>query len=893
MKNLLFFLIFLVSFSGFSQNSYWKKVQNANVKSKMKLFKEQPVSYKVYELDKNVFIKNLEKSPQLTNKNRLKNILIPTDEGKMKTYEVFQSGTMSTELKAKYPSLRTYRIFSKNHQEQGSIVVSKWGVFIEVFRAGKSPFLVQPVSKKNNTYMVYNKKSLPKPKTFECFFDESESLAKKKEANKAKSSDNVLRRYRYAVGTTGEYSQYHIQLAINAGVINANATDAEKKLVVLAAVTTTIDRLNTVYERDLGVQLSLVPNEDQVIFLDPDTDPYDNADIMSMLNVNTQVLNDHLGVNNYDGGHLFTTYPGGGISGLGVICEDNQKARSVTGSDNPIGDPYDIDYVAHEVGHSFGANHTFANSCNDNRNTPTSVEPGSGSTIMAYAGICAPNVQGASDAYFHITSIKEITNFISFQGNCAQIIDIGNTAPVIQVETYANKYIPKSTPFMLSAQAVDNENDMLTFGWEEQDVITDDNIQGYTPVSTNVNGPMFRSYWPTERGIRYFPQVAYILNGTYGSEWEVLPEVSRFLTFEVTVRDNHPGGGQSPHSALAVQVDASTGPFRVTSQGADETWLPGETKTITWNVAGTTEGNVACPTVDILLSTDHGQTFTYVLADNVPNDGNETINVPANLEVANAYLMVKGHDRYFFDLAKGRISIGNFQTVCDNFSTSPGITIPDNNPAGISSTLVINDNGQIEDINIPVNISHTYIRDLYIKLTSPAGTEVVLYDRNCNNQQNIVATFDDQGQALNCGNLSGDVIPVGILDNFAGENMQGTWTLFVSDSQADDIGTLNSWGIEFCKQVSAGINEDSIPSLKIWPNPTKDLVNISFEPEGEAHKAVIKIIDLSGRIIISQESSVSKNQFTQKISTSGLSKGIYLIQINYGVLNSTQKLIIK
>ncbi len=895
MNKLLIYFALLISFSVFGQENYWTKTTPAKAQSKIKFLKRKPVSYTTYQLDKDSFLNSLQ-SDSFSNKKRStrKYIILPSETDGFKEYTLYKSGTLSKELQAKYPNLQSFRAYSKDRKEQASIVISDWGIFIEIFRYKQPPLLIQPTSFSKNTYMVFNKKNLPSNKTFECLFNEEEAKnLKPANFNKAKSSDGILRSYRYAVGTTGEYSQFHVQLAINAGIIPSNPTDAQKKQVVLAAVVTTIDRLNTVYERDLGVHLSLVGNEDQVIFIDPATDPYDNTNIISMLNINTQVLNNHIGVHNYDGGHLFTTYPGGGISGLGVICDDNQKARSVTGSDNPIGDPYDIDYVAHEVGHSFGANHTFANSCDNNRNMPTSVEPGSGSTIMAYAGICAPNVQSGSDAYFHITSIKEITQFIIFDGSCAQQINNGNTAPVIQMTSYANKYIPKSTPFMLSATAHDNENDFLTYAWEEVDIIIDNSIINYTPVSTNATGPMFRSYWPTERGTRYFPSIPYILDGTYGTQWEVLPEVSRFINFNITVRDNHPGIGQTPYNSMSVQVDDTTGPFRVTSQGSDVTWLPGETKTITWNVAGTTGGHVACNSVDILLSTDQGNTFSYVLASNVPNDGMENIIVPSNINVANTILMVKGHDRYFFDLAKGKIDIGVFQTVCTDYSTSPNVTIPDNDPTGIYSTLQVNDNYVLEDVNVPVNISHTYIKDLTVTLTSPAGTTVILYDQNCNNQHNIVATFDDQGQNLVCSNVSGDIKPFGVLGDFYGENSQGTWTLFVKDTEGGDIGTLNSWGLTLCSVQSAGVKENEISSLKIWPNPTNDIINISFDPDQSGAEAHISIYDLSGREIIHKEYKILHATFTKQINVSSLSKGIYLATIKYGNHSHTKKLIIK
>ncbi len=890
MKKIILLLFAGISFFSYAQKNYWTSFKG-NYQNVILPQERIPDDYATYTLAEQGLKQELKQAPDLYSGQEGIRIVLPSTNGNFSIYKVYKSSTLSVGLQQKFPEIQTYRAFGLKKPSQASIVISPWGVNIEIFKPGKSAEIIQAVNPQNQIYWVYKKTDLA-AESFECFTQDHTDFNEQLQ-NSRQSTDGVLRTYRYAVGTTGEYSQYHVNLAIQAGVIPSNATNAQKKAVVLAAVTTTVDRLNTIYERDLGIHLALVSTEDQVIFLDPNTDPYDNTDIISMLNNNTNVLNQHIGVSNYDGGHLFSTYPGGGISGLGVICNANQKARSVTGSQNPIGDPYDVDYVAHEVGHSFGANHTFANSCQSNRNMGTSVEPGSGSTIMAYAGVCAPNVQNHSDAYFHIVSVSEITGYITNWGTCAQQTNIGNTAPQINAVSYSNNYIPKSTPFILEANATDAQNDLLTYCWEEVDIINDSNINAYTPVSTNTAGPMFRSYLPTEKNYRSFPPIGNILNNSYGSTWEVLPSVSRNLNFAVTVRDNHTGGGQTPVETLNIQVDGSTGPFRVTSQGADEVWQPGQTKTITWNVAGTTGGQVNCSTVDILFSDNNGVSFDYVLASNVPNDGSETITVPSGIDSPDGRIMVKGHNRYFFDLAKGKIAVGTFQNVCNTTSdNNTSLNIPDNDPNGITTTINVSDTHIISDVNVNINIAHTYIQDLKIKVISPSGTEVVLYNQNCGSQNNIIATFDDDGNNLNCSNIQGHVKPVGNLSDFYGENANGTWTLWVSDNAGQDVGTIVSWGVETCHIVTSAVNPVNLPGLNIWPNPTDNMVQISFKKLNNL-PVEISLIDISGREVIKQKYNDTGEIFNAKLNLKSLNKGLYMVHIKNGQQQSTQKLLVK
>jgi hypothetical protein len=712
-KILLLSLLF--SFNVFAQNSFWKQA-NFSIDETIVPKDRMPNTYKTYEVDLTSLKQSLLNATDFKVSQDSNTFLnIPDEKGQLINFKIFKSSTLDQEVKNN-SDIQTYRGYS-NNGDIASIVVSKLGLFIGVLKADDKDFIIEPAGKNLNNVIVFSKDQLP-PISFECLTDDKGNDLTDITTNSTRIDDGLLRTYRFAVGTTGEYSQYHVNRAINAGIITSNASDSEKKNVVLAAVAVTIDRVNSVYERDFGVTLELVPNETNAIFLDPNNDPYDNSDIMSMLNGNTNVLNTQIGSNNYDGGHLFSTYAGGGISGLGIIC-GSSKGRSVTGSTSPVGDGYDIDYVAHEIGHAFGCHHTFANDCNGNRTLSTAVEPGSGSSIMAYAGVCSPNVQLHSDDYFHVMSISEAENFIQNYATCSTNTNIGNHAPSINTVNYGTVSIPKSTPFMLKANATDqDQGDALTYCWEQIDTPSSSSVTNWIPNSNYDNGPAFRTFDPTTNNVRYLPTMVNIVNNTYGNSWERLPAVDRTLTFVVTVRDNHPGGGQTPYDYLQFNVDSSTGPFRITNMSNGQTLQAGQTQTITWDVAGTDGSPINCNSVDILFSADNGTTFPVVVASNLPNNGSAQFTVPNYQNTTLGRFMVKAHNNYFFDVAHGRFTIQGVSGVAEN-------NLPDLNifPNPVKNNLNIS----FKVIDLQNNIK--------IQITDISGREVIskLFNENSSN----------------------------------------------------------------------------------------------------------------------------------------------------------------
>ena len=576
-------------------------------------------------------------------------ITLPMPDGTFHKFIFWESPTMEPELQAKFPEIRTYTgqgiddLFATlkfdltPHGFHAQILSANGRVFIDPHSRGDI----------NNYISYYTKDYRKTDSEFECkiILDEYEMT---EPDYPMPPVGPQLRTYRLANAATGEYTIFH------GGTVALG----------LAALTTTVNRVNGVYEKEVAVRMVLVANNNLIIYTDPGTDPYTNNNVSAMLTENQNNLDAVIGSANYDIGHVFGT-GGGGVAGLGVVCRAGLKARGVTGSSAPIGDPFDIDYVAHEMGHQFGANHTFngnAGSCSGNRNSSTAYEPGSGSTIMAYAGICGTqNLQNNSDAYFHVINFDEIRSYTNTgSGNgCAVITNTGNNAPIVTVPS-GGFYIPKSTPFALTGSATDPNGDPVTFCWEEFDL-----GPAGAPGAPSGNAPIFRSFNPATTSTRTFPKLSDLLNNTQ-TIGEILPSYGRNLTFRLTARDNRAGGGGVDYSQMSTFfVDGNSGPFLVTSPNTNISWLGNTQQTVTWNVANTSSSPVSCANVKILLSTNGGNSFNTVLIASTPNDGSQIIELP-NLPTSQARIKVEAIGNIFFD-----ISNTNF-TIVNNPTSDPG-----------------------------------------------------------------------------------------------------------------------------------------------------------------------------------------------------------------------------
>ncbi len=642
-KFLIISILLLLSASAFSQNvlNPWSDVsQTAIVPNGDPLFR--PLQHRNIRLDADAVRDFLWAAPHEKDvKARESNAVLslPLPDGTRQNFRIVAYDMMEPGLAVRYPGIRTfYGVPTAKGYGKVYLDWTEFGLRAS-FSTPKGKVLIDPQYQGNRTdYFCYFKHDYPQPES--PFLCGTEDVTDKKflsqtDDAEVKAGDCVFRSYRLAVATTGEYSNYF-------GVF-----DASGSATILSAVTTTINRVNQVYEKDLTIRLILIEETVEVFYYNAATDPFTNDDPSELVGENQGNMTSEIGPSNYDIGHVFGT-EGGGLATLNGPCNNVDKARAMTGISNPVGDAFAIDYVAHEMGHQFGASHTQNNNCN--RSLASAMEPGSGSTIMGYAGICAPNVQTSSDDYFHAVSLQQIAAFVASE-NCHEEIVFLNNAPT--VDAGLNRTIPRGTPFALTAFGSDPDSDPLTYCWEQFNPEIGETMP---PAATNTQGPMFRSYPPSDSSKRYFPRLLDLAANT-GATWEVLPVVDRVMNFRVTVRDgDNDNTGCTEEDDMALTVDADAGPFQVISPDSAAVWMEGQFHLVTWNVANTDRGAVNCDSVDILLSYDGGLTYPVTLVTRLLNNGIAYVEMPDSVSTT-ARIMVRCSDNIFFDISNYNFEI--------------------------------------------------------------------------------------------------------------------------------------------------------------------------------------------------------------------------------------------
>ena len=637
--------------------SYWIKESTASAEQQLRA---QPQHYQIYELERAALEQELEACKlrkEVVDQDDLVTLSMPLPNGNFERFGFVETPVMEAALQAKYPNIRTYTAQGMDDPRKTmKLETGPRGLQAMIFAPTGNTIISPAFDGDLDHYMVFRKQDLAhQAPAFHCGHDDFAPLTTAT-SSKSGSSQNPtgteLRTYRLALGTTGEYTSFH----------------GGTKEMALAAMATSMNRINGIYERDFTITMVLVAATDTLIYLDPDTDPYTNNDLGAVLGENQQLCDSLIGVDNYDIGHVFGT-AGGGLAGLGVVC-GGVKAWGATGLGNPGGDFFDVDYVSHEIGHQFGAGHTF-NECGGQAGQ--AYEPGSGVTIMAYAGLCgSSNIQSNSIDQFHVASYDQVIAYSQLaNGNsCPTITETGNTPPSVEVGE-SGFYIPYNTPFELSGSATDEDGDSLTYCWEQFD------LGPQTPPDVPVGtAPLFRSWRPVDHPTRVFPRIEDLVTNTQ-TIGELLPQFGREMNFRMTVRDNAPLGGGVDYEQITFQVADSSGNFRVLEPNGGQLWPAGSLQTVSWDVANTDQLPVNCQRVNIYLSDDGGYTYPYLLAANRANDGSAVISVP-NIPGENIRIKVKAADNIFFDISNSDNTIlaatnSNFTVVvAENIDTICG-----------------------------------------------------------------------------------------------------------------------------------------------------------------------------------------------------------------------------
>lgn len=631
----------------------WSETPLAQRAEGRTLFKLMPERYALYQLDEMGMGRHLNRASRSNKSSNTLSIPLPNKE--MIELIVTETSVMATALAAKYPELKTYKVTVVGRPSvQGVVDFTELGFHGMLFMENGQRLFIDPrqsisgktyyISYYDGDYHPANKKKAAcqvgeLSKTKQRSSIEQLSAINQRGTVLARSGAN-LRTYRLAMAVTDEYTQFH----------------GGTKGKALSAIVTTVTRVNQIYERDLAIKLELVANNDAIIFTD--NDPYtDNSDD-TLLEENQAIVDDAIGSANYDIGHVMTrNEERSGVAYYQAACDSTIKAGGMTGHENPQNDPFDIDYIAHELGHQFGGSHSF-NAVLDgcNRRAETAWEIGNGVTIMGYAGVCAPenNVQPNSIAMFHIGNIREMSQFIddsSGGSSCGTVSNLSNQQPTANAGV--DYTLPAETPFQLTGTGTDpNGSDILSYTWEQMDLGASANI---SEGDTGSN-PLFRAFLPTHINSRTFPQLSDILSNTQ-TNGEILPTTSRSLKFAFTVRDQKGGIAEDEVDLTVIKTSA---PFKITSHTTTTTLTASSSVDIRWNVAGTNIAPINCTAVNIALSIDGGHTFASVLAQNSTNDGSEVVTIPNTIATnTTSRFKVSCSNNIFFDISDVNLSITN------------------------------------------------------------------------------------------------------------------------------------------------------------------------------------------------------------------------------------------
>jgi len=858
----------LISVHAQNGQALWKPVSENAISQKARSTFDQhfkPSSFKLFSLKEDELKTTLTATPfEKSGVSRSGKIIsVPDAAGQLQQFRIAEMSVLAPELAAKYPGIKTY--VGQGIDDKTATIhfdVTPSGFHAMVTAATKPTYYINPLDQNNKIYIVNARNINDKSEGFKCELDESLLLNSTSTTGKlstlsGNADDGKLRTYRLALCVNGEFSQTFLD--------GTETTDTQRKAKVMDVLTTCIVRANAVYERDFGIRLQYVANEDTLIFLDPATDPWPTKPPLlgSSWNTKTQTTIDaRIGNANYDVGHLLGKVPtfgdnNGNAGCIGCVCTSGSKGSGFSAYNDPTLIEYMvIDYWTHEMGHQFGANHTFTF---NNENTQAQIEPGSGSTIMGYAGITGnTDVQPHSDDLFSIASIAQVSNNIESgtSSACPVVTNTGNTAPVANAGS--DYTIPKSTPFILTGSGSDvDAADALSYIWEQADVF-EKNTSNTFPSATSTAGPVFRVYNDSTLPVRMFPALPTVLAGQTTSTWEALPSVARDLNFRFTVRDNHIGGGNNESDDMKVTVASTAGPFVVTQPNTNVSWNGGSQQTITWDVASTNVAPVNCANVKISLSTDGGVTFPFVLLAGTPNDGSQLVTLP-NVNSTICRIKVEAVGNIFFDLSNANFTISSVAPPC------PGqYDLGNNNSFARAVAIPFN-------TDVYGTINSATDKDFYKFTITNAGTVTITLSNLPVNYN--LALYDGTNTIIANATKTGtqsETINTSLATGNYSLRVIGKNGVFDSLNCYDLKVTLGTASRMIASDASNAITR---ADFKIYPNPVASFVYITM-PAGNS-KYYIKVYDVNGKAVLSQITAQSNLQ----LNVSNVPAGNYFVRI--------------